>query len=446
MVTLLGAAVPATAAIFTDAAGRRVNLPDRIARILPAERNAEVLVFALAPDKLVGLERLSSGKAKPQGAERLPVLSFRQDGTPDSVARAALNYRADLVIDAGPVTPDRAVFADAVQQRSGIPYILVYDGFDRLQQVLPSLGELFGVSERSNDLRLFFEFDITRVRGVQQIQPTDNRPHVYYALGPDGLTTALPGSPAGAAIDAAGGINVAGSLGRGTLARVSREQLLSWNPNVIIASDPRFLNALRRDRAWQGLAAVRQKKVYLEPDKPFGWLSDPPGINRLIGLYWLSTLFYGFPGYEDLRGVTCEFYDKFYRLRLTNAQLNNLLAPAGIPRPELPRPVGQPLAPAPGAVPGLPEAAPPSLPMIPGTETGIPGGPIAMSPVLPDQSDALCTIPGIAAPFSDLTGTIPNSSGVPAALPNTQVVPGGRLRQPGALGAPSSGLPLDPGR
>ena len=335
---LIGAAMPAAAAVFTDAAGRRVNLPGHITRILPAERNAEVLVYALAPDKLVGLERLSGGKAKLRGVERPPVLHFRQDSTPESVAQAALDYRADLIIDAGPVTPERAVFADAVQQRSGIPYILVYDGFDRLQQVFVSLGELFGVGERGNDLRLFFEFDITRVRGVQQVRPTDNRPHVYYALGPDGLTTALPGSPAGAAIDAAGGINVAGALGRGTLARISREQLLSWNPNIIIAADPRFFAALRRDRAWRGLSAVREKKVYLEPNKPFGWLNDPPGINRLIGLYWLSALFYKFPEYEDLRGVTCEFYDKFYRLRLTNAQLNNMLEPAGIPRPEPLRP------------------------------------------------------------------------------------------------------------
>ena len=264
------------------------------------------------------------------------------------------------------------------------------------------------------------------------------------------MITALPGSPAGAAIDAAGGINVAGALGRGTLARISREQLLSWNPTIIIAADPRFLAALRRDRAWRGLSAVREKKVYLEPNNPFGWLNNPPGINRLIGLYWLSALFYSFPDYEDLRGVTCEFYDKFYRLRLTNAQLNNVLEPAGIPRPEPLRPVGQPLAPSAGTAPGLPNSASPySVPVIPGTDTGIPGMPAAAPlPALPDQADALCTIPGVAAPFTDLTGTIPNSSGIPAALPPAPALPGGRIRRPGAGGAldtPSSrGLPLNP--
>ena len=178
-----------------------------------------------------------------------------------------------------------------MQQQSGIPYILVYDGFDRLQQVFLSLGEIFGVTDRAAEVRLFFEYAITRVRGIQQIRPTDERPHVYYGLGPDGLTTALPGSPAGVAIDTVGGINVAGALGRGSLARISREQLLSWNPSIIIAEDPRFFDALRRDPAWRGLSAVRQKKVYLEPSEPFGWLNDPPGVNRLIGLYWLPRSF-----------------------------------------------------------------------------------------------------------------------------------------------------------
>ena len=159
VVALFAAVMPATAAVFTDAAGRRVNLPEHIRRILPAERNAEVLVYALAPDKLVGLERQSGGSAKLRGIERPPVLHFRQDSTPESVAQAAFDYRADVIVDAGPVTSERAVFADAVQQRSGIPYILVYDGFDRLQQVFVSLGDLFGVPERGNDLRLFFEFD-----------------------------------------------------------------------------------------------------------------------------------------------------------------------------------------------------------------------------------------------------------------------------------------------
>ena len=54
---------PARSADFTDAAGRRVVLPAQISRILPAEPNAEVLVFVLAPDKLVALSGLPGRNA-----------------------------------------------------------------------------------------------------------------------------------------------------------------------------------------------------------------------------------------------------------------------------------------------------------------------------------------------------------------------------------------------
>ena len=57
------------------------------------------------------------------------------------------------------------------------------------------------------------------------------------------------------------------------------------------------------------------------PSNPFGWLEDPSGINRLIGLYWLSSLFYPDATQEDLRATVCDFYDKFYRTKLTNRAL-----------------------------------------------------------------------------------------------------------------------------
>jgi ABC-type Fe3+-hydroxamate transport system substrate-binding protein len=82
----------------------------------------------------------------------------------------------------------------------------------------------------------------------------------------------------------AGAINVASALGRDTETVIGREQLLAWDPAVIIAQDRRFYASVRRDRAWRRLSAVRNHRVYLEPRYPFGWIEDPSSINRLIGL------------------------------------------------------------------------------------------------------------------------------------------------------------------
>ncbi len=231
---------PAAAGAFTDAAGRHVMLPDRITRILPAERNAEVLVFVLAPNKLAGLERLSGRAAPVPRSTRLPVLGWRTRSSPEHMAETARRLHADLIIDAGPITPAGAAFADQVQRLAGIPYILVDASLARTPAVLRSMGALLDVRDRADDLAQFAAHAIAGLRGRLLIVPADTRPHVYVALGGNGLRTALPGTPAAAAIDEAGAINVATPLGRGGEVTVTRAQLFGWDPQIIIAEQRRF--------------------------------------------------------------------------------------------------------------------------------------------------------------------------------------------------------------
>ena len=185
---------PARSAEFSDSAGRRIELPSIVRRVMPAERNAEVLVLALAPDKLAGLGRVPSRRALPN-ASRIPTIGWGLRTTPANMAQSARRLHADLIIDAGPVTSARAEFADQVQALSGIPYIVVDDSFERMPQTIRAIGGVLGVSDRANDLAFFAEHAIEGLRGRLLIAPPDKRPHVYFALGRDGLETALPGSP-----------------------------------------------------------------------------------------------------------------------------------------------------------------------------------------------------------------------------------------------------------
>jgi iron complex transport system substrate-binding protein len=387
--TLVITTGPARSADFIDAAGRRVALPAQIGRILPAERNAEVLVFVLAPEKLAGTSRV-------QGRARRPILGWRPRSTPASMAETAQRLRADLIIDAGTVTPDRALFADQVSQLTGIPYILVDDSFPRMPAVLRSIGAILGVGGRGDDVGIYAEHAIADLRGRLLIRPADTRPRVYYARGADGLTTVLPGSPAGEAIDAAGAINVATPLGRGAETAISREQLLAWDPDVIIAERHAAYDALRRSPAWRHLSAVRNKRVYLEPGSPFGWLADPTGVNRLIGLHWLSTVFYPDMSPEDLRVATCDFYDKFYRIKLTNAQVEAIVRPAGAPPLQAPQPINGPLVGL-GAVP---------------------------SSASPSGSSGMVTTQTITQGMSGMSGATPAATCVVPTAPTPHLLPG----------------------
>ena len=150
------------------------------------------------------------------------------------------------------------------------------------------------------------------------------RPRVYFARGPKGLATGLGGSINVETIELMAR-NVAGET-QGGLANVSIEQILIWNPDVIVTIDQEFAASVRSDPSWASVKAVRDNRVYLSPKMPFGWVDFPPSVNRLIGLWWLAKILYPERFPEDLRTLTQQFYSLFYHVTPTAAQIDHVLA------------------------------------------------------------------------------------------------------------------------
>jgi iron complex transport system substrate-binding protein len=373
-------AVPGRAADFVDSAERYVVLPDRIGRVMAADQSAAVLVFVLAPEKLVGWSRPLTREQRaylPAKFARLPVAGQLTGPTPTVAADAVARLRPDLIIETGIVSPEAAERADAIQQQTRIPYILLDGGIQQIPDTLATIGAMLGVAERGQALADSARGQIDDLRGKLLITESTERPLVYYGRGADGLETGLARSQVMAAIDQAGVINVAARLGSGELTRATREQIFQWDPAFIIAEQRSFYNALQRDRTWRGLTAVSRKRVYLAPAEPFGWIDDPAGVNRIIGLPWLSALFYPEVYQTDLRATVREFYDKFYRIKLTDRQLEALVRPAGAPTGETGQMLGVPIlgaepVPVPSGPSYGPQGRPPGRGGPPGSMPGIP--------------------------------------------------------------------------
>jgi iron complex transport system substrate-binding protein len=334
------------AAGFVDAAERYVVVPDRVGRVLTANPAADVLVFVLAPEKLLGWTgSLSRGQRAylPAKFARLPVMGGLIRPNPEQAAQLVARMRPDLVIEAGPVSAEAAARADQIQQQTGVPYIVVDNDIQTTPRTLRAIGTMLGVAERGDNLAKYADDAIDALRGRLLIAPADERPLVYYGRGPDGLETGLRGAQVMAAIDQAGVINVAARLGSGELTRVTRDQVFAWNPVIIIAQQRSFYDALLRGGGWQGVAAAANKRVSLAPDDPFGWIEDPPGVNRIVGLYWLTTLFYPEQYQQNLRTVVREFYEKFYNLKLKDRQLEAMVRSAEGPSAPPPSQIDVPL-------------------------------------------------------------------------------------------------------
>ena len=373
--------MPVRAADFVDSAERFVVIPDRVGRVMAANQSAALLVYVLAPEKLLGWSWPLTRQQQtylPAKYARLPVVGQLTGPAPTAAADAVTRLRPDLIIDTGIVSPEAAARADAIQQQTRVPYILIDGSIQHIPNSLETVGGMLGVAERGQNLADYARTAIDNLRGRLLVTESSSRPLVYYGRGADGLETGLAGAEVMASIDQVGVINVAGRLEGGELTRVTRDQIRAWDPAIFIAQQRSFYNALQRDRSWRGVTAVANKRIYLAPAEPFGWIDDPAGVNRIIGLSWLTALFYPDVYQEDLRTNVREFYDNFYRIKLTDRQLEALLRSAEARAGETSRALGVPLL---GAEPvPLPGGPPNSSGSRPPGRGGPPGSPPSGAP------------------------------------------------------------------
>jgi iron complex transport system substrate-binding protein len=147
------------------------------------------------------------------------------------------------------------------------------------------------------------------------------------ARGPRGLETAVAGSIGSEVVDLVGARNVVDNdTGPRAIADVSPEQILAWQPDVILTVDRRFYAAVHSDPVWREVRAVQAGHIRFVPDLPFSWFDNPPAANRLIGLLWLGKLLYPASFPQDIRTEARRFYALFYQQEPSNAQLEGLLA------------------------------------------------------------------------------------------------------------------------
>lgn len=331
---LLATASPTLAErVVTDSAGRAVRLPDRVSRVFAAGPPATVLVYALAPEKLLGWSRAPSEAERAYlapSARDLPELG-RLTGRGDTAnLEVVLAARPDLILDFGSTTPTYVSLAERVQAQTGIPYLLIDGRFAATAQTLRLAGEALGVPERAAELATYAETTFADTDRVVAAVPQAERPRVYLARGPDGLETGLTGSINAEILERAGGINVADAgADRQGIAEVALERVLAWDPDTIVTWDGRFAASVRAAPAWSGVAAIRRGRVHLSPGLPFGWIDRPPSLNRLIGLRWLASSFYPDQFDADMRGEARRFYRLFYGVELDEPGLDRLLQGAG---------------------------------------------------------------------------------------------------------------------
>jgi iron complex transport system substrate-binding protein len=315
-----------------DSAGRRVKVPARASRVFASGPPASILVFAVAPDTLLGWTtpfRAPERPFIPAKYTDLPVTGRLTGRGNTANVEVILQAKPDLIVDMGSTNATFASLADRVQQQTGIPYILLDGRLETTPQQIEKLAAALGTEARGKELATYARDLIGRLQSKIAAIPPDQRPEVYYARGPQGLQTGLKGSINVEMIEFLGAKNVAATQAGG-LANVGLEQVVLWDPPVIVTNDPNFYREVWKLPVWNSVGAVRKKRVYLSPHLPFGWFDYPPGANRLVGLLWLSEILYPQLFRHDYKSAVTEFHRRFYHQAPSEEQLARLLGEPGV--------------------------------------------------------------------------------------------------------------------
>lgn len=315
---------------ITDMAGRKVTVPSEINSVFSTDPTAAIFLYTLVPDKLSGWNYELNDIEK-------SVILEKYHSLPNFGMGDAINYEAviaadpDIAFMVGTINDSLVSDADSLSESLGIPVVAVNSDLMSAPESYRFMGELFGVEEQAEKLAAYAEATFNDIAEMEI--PDDQKVRMYYGNGEDSLETAPAGSSHGQIIDLVNAVNVADlEFGDGSRVQISAEQLLAWDPDVIVVIGEAKASISGRSAAaaildnpdYASLKAVQEQKVYGAPNAPFSWMDRPPGPNRIIGIRWLSGLIY--PEYLnfDVDDEVREFFSLFYHTDLTVEQLENI--------------------------------------------------------------------------------------------------------------------------
>ena len=319
---------------ITDMAGRKVTVPtaENIESVFSAGPVAAIFLYMVAPDKLLGWNY------ELNDVEKSIILDKYQD-LPNFGMGDAVNYEAviaanpTIAINSGKINDAMVSDCDALSESLGIPVVAVDNELNNSAEAFRFMGELLGVEDHAEELAQYAEQVFTDINALSDI-PEEKKVSVYFGNGEDSLETAPRGSQHAQIFDVINAVNVADlELGDGSRVQISAEQLLAWDPDVIVVNgEPKgdksgnsAAEDILSNPDYASLKAVQDQKVYGTPNAPFSWVDRPAGPNRLIGMRWFSALIY--PEYIkcDINEEIHKFFDLFYHVDLSDEQLENVL-------------------------------------------------------------------------------------------------------------------------
>ena len=288
----------------TDQAGRTVTFDKKPETIVSGYYISTSAIIALGlKDELVGIE----AKAAKRAIYQLSAPELIDLPNVGSVKEFDLEGCAALAPDVA-ILPLKLKDAAETLTDLGIHVLLVNpESLDLMQEMITLIGEVTDTRAKADELLAFTRQTLDRLAELESPFPM-----VYMASNSDFLSTAGAGMYQSDMIALAGGLNVAAEIEDTYWATVSYEQILAWNPDIILlAAEASYtVEDVLNDPALADVTAVKEGRVYAMPVNAESWDSPVPGA--ILGSVYVASLMNAGMTEEEFLQIADDFYETFY--------------------------------------------------------------------------------------------------------------------------------------
>jgi iron complex transport system substrate-binding protein len=317
--------------MIVDMDGRTVRIPEKISRVYGVSPPVTSILYAMDPSLLIGWNAPQRGGNRlllPERIRSLPVIGGWYGQGQSANIETLIKVNPDLIlISEWQGSSLETKTEEALKRvRKPIVHIRALDLPD-YADTFRFLGRLLNREERGRRLAEYAERSLAGIQRSVAGIPDTEKVRVYYAEGVDGLSSECDRSMHAELINYAGGKNVLHCRQKTKMGmeKTTMEQVLVWNPEVILVQEPQFYHRVFSDPRWKNIRAVQDRRVYLIPSSPFNWFDRPPSYMRLLGIKWLANILYPERVRLDIVKETQEFYRLFLHAELSDDQTRKIL-------------------------------------------------------------------------------------------------------------------------
>lgn len=319
--------------LYTDDCGRETEIPKTVKTIVASGPLSQIILYAIAPDMLVGLAAKWPDSAKGIISEEALSLPYfgQLYGSANLNAEELAKADPDLIIDVGEAKKSLIEDMDVLQSQTNIPSVHVEATLSTMADAFRKLGDILGREEKAEELALFCEKVYSRTTNIVQTVG-ESKKKVLCITGTEGLNVLAKGSYHAELIDMLSD-NIAvveNPSSKGSGNEVSMEQILLWDPDLIVFSPDSIYKDVATSDTWDGMNAIRNGNYVEIPGVPHNWLGTPPACQQYLGLIWLPYVLYPDLCDYDIKSEITEYYRLFYGCTLTDEMYTEITKNSGV--------------------------------------------------------------------------------------------------------------------